>query len=194
MGVSSYRRFLHFRSWTGWLLAAVLAVGVAACADGENSDRPLSAQTSAPSSRAAMTTAGAIPETPATTATASDLRVCAAPDGLETRGLPFSKTYLEILKGNQEVSASELVDQLRAITTIGAPAGTSDGREAIEEASFEVRQAILNLVKDAKALIPDGNSVVLPDNGMTDFVFSFTQAITSCKTAGYLVSWMKPTR
>ena len=137
---------------------------------------------------------GGTPATPATNATASDLRVCAAPDGLETRGLPFSKTYAEILKGNQEVSASELVDQLRAITTIGAPAGKSDGRDAIDDASFEVRQAMHHLVQDAKALIPDGNSVVLPDNGMTDVVFSFTQAITSCKSAGYLVSWMEATR
>jgi putative protein kinase ArgK-like GTPase of G3E family len=54
-----------------------------------------------------------------------------------------------------------------------------------------VRQAITHLVRDAQTWAPEVvNGVASRGSGFTDVSYSMTEAITACKTAGCLVSWM----
>lgn len=152
-------------------------------------------------SHSATSTTSATLSTPSTSASASaspaDQRVCDAPDGLATRGQPFSTTYTDVMKNGQQASGiqpSVLRDQLRMLTTIGAPAGQTDGSAIINEASFKVRQAITHLIQDAERIAPPYvESIIWPANGLTDIFYSFTDAVVECSDAGYLVPWMERT-
>lgn len=174
------------------------AVGIAiALTVGCSAETEIAEGTSSTSATTTPVPSSAAPSnsTSAATATGADLKVCAAPDGLETRGMPFSKTYTEVLNegGTADgITVGDFREQLLALTTIGAPAGLADGSDAINAASFDVRQAMSLLAKDAKDLLPRV-SAQLPQDGLTDVMYSFTQAIGACKQAGYLVSWMKAT-
>jgi hypothetical protein len=118
-----------------------------------------------------------------------DVRVCGTPDGLETRGIPFFKTLKVVLAdGSMNSTVKEFRTQLLALATIGAPAGLTDGSEAIDQASFDVKQAMRHLVRDAEALIPKVVNDV-PKEELNDVISSFTAALGACKDAGYTMNW-----
>lgn len=174
-----------------YLLPSVLIL--AACSSGDGGVKTATSPSRASVTSTPTTATGGQPSS-SPTATAEDLRVCAAPDGLETRGMPFSKTFIDVLKNNgtgQPTTSGKLSEELRALTTIGAPAGLSDGSEAIADASTEVRQAIRLLVQDAKGTLPSVSTGILPKQQLSDLMMSFTKAIAACKDAGYRVSWME---
>lgn len=169
-----------------YLLPSVLIL--AACGGGNDAMETTTVTASASATSTTTTIAAGQPSLSSATAE-DDLRVCGAPDGLETRGMPFfgtMKTFVN--EGSVDIIQSELQTQLLALLTIGAPAGLTDGSQAIDQASFDVKQAMRHLIRDTKALMPE---VVydVPKEEFSDLIGSFTEAVVACREAGYEPSW-----
>ncbi len=161
---------------------------LAACGGGNDATETTTVTASASAQSTATTTAAGQPS-PSSATAEDDLRVCGAPDGLETRGMPFFgtlKTYLE--EGSIEIIQSEFQTQLLALLTIGAPAGLTDGSQAVNQASFDVKQAMRHLIRDTKALMIEVVDDV-PKEEFEDFIGSFGDAVVACREAGYEPSW-----
>ena len=193
MGFSSEMR--RVRLFGAPVLGIAIAT-VAACGGNSGNNATTVTQTVASTTTVQTSTASIAPSGDGV-ATAADLKVCGAPDGLETRGMPFVKSFRGFkntlgTNTSQTVNAKELTEQLYALTTIGATAGFTDGSEAINEASLEVRQATRNLVQGAQSVIHNlakGESLQINPSEYTDLMITFASAIRACKDAGYTVSW-----
>ncbi|MFL0286524.1 hypothetical protein ACJH6H_14790 [Mycobacterium sp. SMC-21] len=185
--------------WIGAPVIGIAIAAVAACGGNSGNNATTVTQTVAATATVQTSTESIAPsgEGVATAATSADLKVCGAPNGLETRGMPFVKSFRGFkntlgTNTSQTVNAKELTEQLYALTTIGATAGFTDGSEAINEASLEVRQATRNLVQGAQSVIHNlakGESLQINPSEYTDLMITFASTIRACKDAGYTVSW-----
>ncbi len=130
----------------------------------------------------------------------ADSHICTGANGLQNRGEDFYQSYRNLTDTDRQsvINAKRLSNQLRALATLGAPPGQTDGSAAINAASPGLRVPLTKVVRDADRLaqrfadIANGSSASGVDRELAALFTSFTDALIACAKAGHAPAWFDP--